>query len=73
MLNDVFLTFYITCLFVINYSKSGICYSLKSLREQRDREVFEDFSAGYWGQIESLVFANSFMSGTFTAQKKPVE
>ena len=41
--------------------------------KQREREVLEDFSAGYQGQIESLVFANPFVSGTFTAQKKPVE
>ena len=46
----------------------------RSPREkQREREVFEGFSAGYRGQIESLVFANPFVSSTFTAQKKPVE
>ena len=45
----------------------------RSPREkQREREVFEVFSAGYRGRIESLVFANPFVSGTFTAQKKPV-
>ena len=41
--------------------------------KQRDREVFEGFSAGYRGQIESPVFANPFVSSTFTARKKPVE
>ena len=43
-----------------------------SPREQREREIFEDFSAGYQGLIESLVFANPFVVSTFTAQKKPV-
>ena len=47
--------------------------SFSPKEKQREREVFEDFSAGYRGQIESLGFANPFVSGTFTAQKKPVE
>ena len=47
--------------------------SLCSRGKQREREVFKVFSAGYRGRIESLVFANPFVSGTFTAQKKPVE
>ena len=42
-------------------------------REREDFEDFEDFSADYRGQIESPVFANPFVSSTFTAQKKPVE
>ena len=41
--------------------------------KQRNREVFQAFLAAQKGQIESLVFANPFVSGTFTAQKKPVE
>ena len=43
----------------------------RSPREkQRGREVFEGVSAGYRGLIENPVFANPFVSGTFTAQKK---
>ena len=46
----------------------------RSPREkQREREVFEVFSAGYRGLIENPVFANPVVSGTFTAQKKPVD
>ena len=43
--------------------------SFSPREKQREREVFEVFSAGYRGLIENLVFANSFVSGTFTAQK----
>ena len=46
--------------------------SFSPREKQREREVFEVFSAGYRGLIENPVFANPFVSGTFTAQKKPV-
>ena len=47
--------------------------SLCSRGKQRDREVFGAFLAAQKGQIENSIFVNPFVSGTFTAQKKPVE
>ena len=46
--------------------------SLCFREKRRIREIFEAFLTVRQGRIEFQSFANPFVSGTFTAQKKPV-